>query len=387
MLRHAIPDYRLPRQILDTEIERLLGMGVTLQCNVSIGADISLEELRQRHALLFLGLGAQAGRKLGIPGERGPGVVSGIDYLRQRKNSPVALDFQRVVVIGGGNTAMDAARCALRDGAEVTLVYRRSEHEMPASAAEVRDARAEGVEFRFLSAPTRIIRDGEHLQSVEVQGMRLGKARQQRRPRPIPVEGDIDTLPADLIIAAIAQVPDWQGLDAIAAARDWFDTRADGKLDDDVWAGGDDRSPGIAGAAIAQGRFAAESAHAELRGLPPPEQDLRKPVASGSVRTDYYNDGERLEPPHRIADWRFYPDKEVVATIRAEEAFAEASRCMSCGLCFDCEQCFMYCNGAGFTHVTESRPGNYFVLALDACEGCGKCIEVCPCGYLEARDS
>ena len=78
--------------------------------------------------------------------------------------------------------------------------------------------------------------------------------------------------------------------------------------------------------------------------------------------------------------------KEVVATITSEEAFAEASRCMSCGLCFDCEQCFMYCNGAGFTHVTESRPGNYFVLALDACEGCGKCIEVCPCGYLEARD-
>ena len=386
MLRHAIPDYRLPRDILNTEIERLLGMGVALECNVNIGVDISLDELRERHALLFLGLGAQAGRKLGIPGEPGPGVVSGIDFLRQRKNAPSNLDGKRVLVIGGGNTAMDAARSALRDGADVTLVYRRSENEMPASAEEVRDARAEGVKFRFLSAPTRIVRDGENLQKVEVQGMRLGKPDKRRRWKPIPVEGDIDTLPADLVIAAIAQVPDWHGLDAIAAARDWFDTRPDGKLTDDVWAGGDDRSPGIAGAAIAQGRFAAEAAHAELRDMPPPEPDIREPVDPGSVRTDYYDESQRLEPPHLGAKWRFYPDKEVVATITSEEALAEASRCMSCGLCFDCEQCFMYCNGAGFTHVTESRPGNYFVLALDACEGCGKCIEVCPCGYLEARD-
>jgi NADPH-dependent glutamate synthase beta subunit-like oxidoreductase len=266
---------------------------------------------------------------------------------------------------------------------------------MPASADEIRDARAEGVAFRFLSAPTRIIRDGEDLQKVEVQGMRLGKPDDEGRCRPIPVEGDIDTLPADLVIAAIAQMPDWHGLDAIAAARDWFDTRADGKLTDDVWAGGDDRSPGIAGAAIAQGRFAAEAAHAELRGMPPPEPDIRKPVDPDSVRTDYYSSDARLEPPHLTSkwcsdpdrgNWCSDPDKEVVATITSDEAFAEASRCMSCGLCFDCQQCFMYCNGAGFTRVAKSRPGNYFVLALDACEGCGKCIEVCPCGYLEARD-
>ena len=187
MLRHAIPDYRLPRDVLDTEIKRLLGMGVALECNVTIGVDISLEELRERHALLFLGLGAQAGRKLGIPGERGDGVVSGIDFLRQRKDSPTILDGKRVIVIGGGNTAMDAARSALRDGALVTLVYRRSEHEMPASSEEIRDARAEGVEFRFLSAPTRIIREGEDMQMIEVQGMRLGKPDEEGRCRPIPV--------------------------------------------------------------------------------------------------------------------------------------------------------------------------------------------------------
>ena len=387
MLRHAIPDYRLPRDILDNEIERLLGMGVVLKCNVNIGVDVSFEELRDRHALLFLGLGAQAGRRLGIPGERGSGVISGIDFLRQRKKGPRALDYKRVIVIGGGNTAMDAARSALRDGADVTLIYRRGEEEMPASPEEVRDARAEGVAFRFLSAPTRILRHQANVKWIEVQRMRLGDPDQQGRRRPIPIEDDIETLPADLVITAVAQAPDWQGLDAVAAARDWFDTRADGKLADDVWAGGDDRSPGIASAAVAQGRYAAEAAHAELRGLPAPEPDLRKPVAADSVRADYYDERARLAPQHGIEDWRASPDAEVVSTIASDDAFTQAQRCMSCGLCFDCQQCFMYCNRSGFTRVDESGPGNYFVLALDACEGCGKCIEVCPCGYLEARDA
>ena len=387
MLRHAIPDYRLPRDVLDNEIERLLGMGVVLKCGVNIGIDVSFEELRKRHALLFLGLGAQAGRRLGIPGERGSGVISGIDFLRQRKKAPRALDYKRVIVIGGGNTAMDAARSALRDGAEVTLLYRRGEEEMPASPEEVRDARAEGVAFRFLSAPTRILRHHDNVKWMEVQHMRLGEPDEQGRRRPIPIKDDIETLPADLVITAVAQAPDWQGLDAVAAVRDWFDTRADGKLTDDVWAGGDDRSPGIASAAVAQGRYAAEAAHAELRGLPAPEPDLRKPVAADSVRPDYYDERERVAPAHIGADWRSNPDAEVVATIGSDDAFAQAQRCMSCGLCFDCQQCFMFCNKSGFTRVDESGPGNYFVLALDACEGCGKCIEVCPCGYLEARDA
>lgn len=386
MLRHAIPDYRLPREILDSEIERLLTMGVTIEYGVGIGVDVGLEELRQNHTLLFLGLGAQAGRKLGVSGEHGPGVITGIDFLRQRKIRPAGLDAKRVIVIGGGNTAMDAARGALRDGALVTLVYRRGKEEMPASDDEVREALNEGVEFRFLSAPTRFFHDDKGVQHVEVQRMRLGAPDDQGRRRPIPVDDDTETLPADLVIVAIAQVPDWHGLDAVVAASDWFDTRADGKLSDDVWAGGDDRSPGIASAAIAQGRYAAEAAHAELRGLPPPEADLRRPVNPASVRTDHYDDCEQLARSHNTKDWRNDPEAEIVATIAYDDAVTEAMRCMSCGQCFDCQQCFMYCNGAGFTRIAEPSPGHYFVLDLDACEGCGKCIEICPCGYLEARD-
>ncbi len=388
MLRHAIPDYRLPREVLDAEVRRLLDFGITLRRNVVLGKDVELDELREKHSLIFLGLGAQAARRLGIPGEQGPGVISGIDYLRQRKQRTESLEGKRVLVIGGGNTAIDAARSAQRDGADVTVLYRRSEAEMPALGTELEDARAEGVGFRFLVSPTRIIRDGDALRSVQIQGMRLGEPDEQGRRRPLPIPGKLQDVAADMVIVAVAQAPDWHGLDAVDAAQRWLRTRDDGRLDKDIWAGGDDRGPSIASKAVAQGRLAAESAHAELRGeplasAPPP----RSPIADGAVKTDYYANQQRSEIPRRPQqEWLSDPDAEINQTISYEQASEEAARCMSCGLCFDCQQCFMYCNGSGFTRIEETSPGNYFALSLESCEGCGKCIDLCPCGYLEARD-
>jgi NADPH-dependent glutamate synthase beta subunit-like oxidoreductase len=294
-----------------------------------------------------------------------------------------------VLVIGGGNTAIDAARSARRDGASVTLLYRRSETEMPAAGHEVEDARMEGVEFRFLVAPTLIVRDGSKIQQVQVQEMRLAGADEQGRRRPVPIPGHFQELPADTVIVAVAQAPDWEGMDALPGTQDWLRTREDGKLDENIWAGGDDRGPGIASKAIAQGRLAAESAHAELRGQEKPRaSNVRKTVRSGAVRTDFYCEQQRVAGPRRSQEeWLSDSETEIDQTIGYDQARQEAARCMSCGLCFDCQQCFMYCNAAGFTRIEETRPGSYFALALDACEGCGKCIEVCPCAYLEARDA
>jgi NADPH-dependent glutamate synthase beta subunit-like oxidoreductase len=388
MLRHAIPDYRLPREVLDAEIQRMLDLPISLVRNVQVGSDIEFETLRDRHTLMFLGLGAQAARDLGIPGEKGPGVISGIDYLRQRKQRIASQTGKRVAVIGGGNTAIDAARSARREGAEVTLLYRRSQKEMPAIAHEVQDARTEGVQFRFLVSPTRIVREGVDIRQIEIQKMRLGKADEQGRRRPVPISGELQTLPVDTVIVAVSQAPDWHGMDPIHGGRKWLHTEDDGKLEDNIWAGGDDRGPGIASQAIAQGRLAAEAAHAELRGEPHPgKAPERKAVNAGGVKADFYRDQQRESSPRRSQEgWLCDPEREIDQTIGYEQARREAARCMSCGLCFDCQQCFMYCNGRGFTRIEESRPGYYFALALDACEGCGKCIEICPCGYLEARD-
>jgi NADPH-dependent glutamate synthase beta subunit-like oxidoreductase/NAD-dependent dihydropyrimidine dehydrogenase PreA subunit len=387
MLRHAIPDFRLPREILDAELERLLNLNISLLRNADVGNTISLEKLRDRHALVFLGLGAQAGRMLGIPGETGPGVLSGIEYLRRRKRQPDAMEGKQVLVVGGGNTAIDAARSARRDGAAVTVVYRRSEVEMPAAAAEVTDARAEGVEFRFLLAPLRIVREREAVRSVEVQEMQLGDPDKQGRRRPEPIAGQLHDISADVVIVAVAQAPDWQGMGSITTAEQWLTAEQDGKLGEGVFAGGDDRGPGIASTAVAQGRLAAESAHAQLSGQPLPDRRARpRALERGSVRTDFYPNRSRTSEPRKAQEeWLNDPESEIDLTMDYEQACEEAARCMSCGLCFDCQQCFMYCNGAGFTRVEETSPGNYFALALDACEGCGKCIELCPCGFIEER--
>jgi formate dehydrogenase major subunit len=388
MLRHAIPDYRLPREVLDAEIQRILDMEVKLISGVEAGEDISLEDLKGRHRLLFLGMGAQAGRKLGVEGEAGPGVLSGIDYLTQRKlGLPTGLGV-RVVVVGGGNTAIDAARSARRDGAEVTLVYRRSQEEMPAEQHEVSDAMTEGVRFEFLAAPSRILRDGLALAGVELQRMRLGEPGEDGRQRPVPIPGALVVIEADTILAAVSQEPDWHGIRTDGKDHDWLHTEADGKLADDLWAGGDDVGPGIASRAVAQGRLAAEAAHAKLRGLAPPSQQPTRPAVNpASIKPDYYDAAARNAAARRPqGQWLTDPEREIDQTLTSEQACREASRCMSCGLCFGCQQCFMYCNASGFTRIVEPEPGRYFTMALEACEGCGKCIELCPCGYLESRE-
>jgi formate dehydrogenase major subunit len=388
MLRHAIPDYRLPRAVLDAEVQRILDLNIALVRNVDVGSDIGFHELRDRHTLMFLGLGAQAPRALGIPGEEGPGVISGLSYLRQRKRRIQSQRDTRVIVIGGGNTAIDAARTARREGANVTLLYRRSELEMPAAADEIQDARTEGVEFRFLVSPTRVIREGSAIRGIELQAMRLGDADEEGRRRPVPIPGHIDELPADTVIVAVSQAPDWHGMETLRDTHKWLRTEEDGKLEDNIWAGGDDRGPGIASQAIAQGRLAAEAAHAELRGEPRPAHgQTHSAVRPGVVKTDYYLDRQRTSAPRRPQEeWLADSELEIDQTISNEQACREAARCMSCGMCFDCQQCFMYCNAGGFTRIEETRPGHYFALALDACEGCGKCVEICPCGYLESRD-
>lgn len=388
MLRHAIPDFRLPKAVLDAEIHRVLELPVTLHSNTEVGVDIGFDELRNSHDLVFLGLGAQAARRLGIPGEVGPGVISGIAYLRQRKQRIAVRTGRRVVVIGGGNTAIDAARCARRQGATVTVLYRRSPEEMPAAAHEVEDARREGVDFDFLVSPTQILREADTVRHIEVQEMRLGEPDEQGRRRPDPLPDRKRLLRADTVIVAVSQAPDWNGLGLEQDNHQWLMTEEDGRLAENIWAGGDDRGPAIASQAVAQGRLAAEAAHAELRGEPH-DVDTREfgELRQGDVKADYYRNHERECAVRRPQEeWLDHAELEIDQTLAHEQAHKEAARCMSCGLCFDCEACFMYCNRGGFTRHEESRPGHYFTLLLDACEGCGKCIEVCPSGYLDFRE-
>jgi NADPH-dependent glutamate synthase beta subunit-like oxidoreductase/Pyruvate/2-oxoacid:ferredoxin oxidoreductase delta subunit len=387
MLRYGVPDYRLPQQVLDAEIQKILDLGVELKLNTQVGKDISLEALRARHSSLYLGIGAQMGRGLPIPGGDGPSVWTGSDYLA-RINSGENVDTgASVIVVGGGNSAIDAARCARRGGAEVTILYRRSREEMPAFVHEIEDALEEGVELVLLAAPVRIERDEDGaLKWVQVQRMRLGQPDSSGRRRPEPLAGSEFQLPADTIISAISQVPVLDGLESLDHDGDWLVADARGAVDKNTLVGGDAVSPGIAGDAIIQGRHAAEALHARLRGLDPAEaadpvapevgpEDLR--LASKSCSSAVHE--SRLPGAQRLAAGM----GEVARTINEEQFLAEVERCFSCGSCYGCEQCYMYCTSGCFTRIEEPGPGMYFSLNLDQCKECGKCIEVCPSGFLE----
>lgn len=384
MLRYGVPDYRLPQDVLDAEIRKILDLGVELHLGTQVGRDIALEELRERHHSLYLGIGAQRGQALRIPGSEGPGALTGTEYLA-RINRGETVDLGAcVVVVGGGNTAIDAARCARRGGAEVTLVYRRGREEMPAIAQEVEDALEEGIELKLLTTPVKILRDaGGAVAGVVLQRMELGEPDASGRRSPVPMAGSETELPCEAVVMAVSQVPVLEGLEALDHSGNWLIADEAGAVGQNLLAGGDAVGLGIAGNAIVQGRRAAEALHARLRGQPL-ESDDREEIHGDHVRfaskpAAAATHAPVLEPEQRLGDMR----TEVAGTISESDFLAEVQRCYSCGSCFGCEQCFMYCTAGCYTRLEEPRPGMYFALNLDACEECGKCVEVCPCGFLE----
>jgi NADPH-dependent glutamate synthase beta subunit-like oxidoreductase/Pyruvate/2-oxoacid:ferredoxin oxidoreductase delta subunit len=388
MLRYGVPDYRLPQDILDAEIGRILDLGVELKLNTLVGRDITLEQLRERHDALYLGIGAQMGRGLGLPGEEGPSVWTGTEYL-SRLNRGETIDLgARVLVIGGGNTAVDAARSARRTGAEVSILYRRTRDEMPAVDHEIEDALEEGVEILFLVAPVRIERhaDGQIL-ALEACRMELGEADASGRRRPLEIPGSGFTISTDSLIAAVSQLPELKGLEALNRDGNWLVSDDAGNVGEGMFAGGDALGLGVAGNAISQGRRAAEELHARFTGSRAQRpEDERPRIGPDQVRFDYKPEVPAAQSPKLPGEERVrMGSAEVARTISEEQFLAETERCFSCGTCFGCEQCSMYCTTGCFTKVEEVSQGVYFTLALDECHECGKCVEVCPCGFLEVR--
>lgn len=382
MLYYGIPEYRLPESVLEAEVRRILDLGVALRPGTAVGRDVPLAALRRRHEVLFLGIGAGRGLALGVPGENGAGTWTGVDYLaRVNRGEAVELGCH-VAVIGGGNTAIDAARAARRSGARVTVLYRRTRAEMPAIGAEIEEAVAEGVRIEYLTAPVAIVREDRRVRAVVVRCMELGAPDASGRRIPVPVPGSEHELPVDSVVAAVSQQPDWEGLSEVEPAKVWMDSAVDTELASRVWTGGDTRGLGIAGEAVLQGRLAAEAAHGRLQGVVLPAMARPEALRAGAVKPDVYPAPAPVTPPRTGVDWSRDPDAELEDTISEEEFLREASRCFSCGLCYGCEQCFMFCTAGAFVRLPLGSPGAYFGLRRDLCLGCGKCTDLCPCGFL-----
>lgn len=384
MLRYGIPSYRLPRHILDAEIGRILRLGIEIQTETAIGKDISYQQVRDNYDAIFIGIGAHQGARLGCPGEDAENVLSGVEFLRQANaGKPVQLGT-RVIVVGGGDTAIDAARVALRLGSRVTILYRRTRQEMPAIEEEITGAEEEGIEFRFLAAPIEVIKESGRAVALRCQEMELGEPDESGRRRPAPIAGREFTLEAESIVAAVSQRPDFRGLESLADGG-WAKAGDDGATSDEsTYAGGDVMSLGLVTTAIYQGRRAAEAIHRRFRGPEAKQEDKSPIVKSDRVLLQWYKEALRHQAAKDgVPERQAKPWDEFTPSLSEADAIAEAQRCMSCGSCFDCGSCWSYCQDQAV--IKPVTPGEPYRFKLEFCNGCNKCKENCPCGLIEMR--
>jgi len=384
MLRYGIPDYRLPQDVLDAEIDRILEMGVELQLNKAVGNDVSLDDLRKEYKAVFVAIGAHQGIELRVEGEDAPNVITGIDFLH-RINAGETVDVgNKVLVIGGGDTAIDAARVSRRLGADVTIVYRRTRPEMPAIDEEIDGADLEDVEIHYLAAPIEIYKENGKAVGMKCQQMELGEPDSSGRRRPVPIEGETFDLDFTCLITAVSQAPDFSGFESLIEGRDWikvdekFETKIEG-----VYAGGDNTNLGLVIDAIAHGRAAASAIDALIEAAEDRAAESPKDVIrAAKMQLGYYKESQpvpRRELPveDRLKDMV----SEIMFTHSEEGVLDEARRCMSCGKCFDCGTCWSFCQDNAI--VKPLIKGEEYKCKLEFCTGCKKCSEVCPCGYIE----
>ncbi len=397
LMRLGIPSYRLPRDVLEREIEAIAALGVEMRTSVRLGDNLHWQDLEQYPAV-FIAVGQHSSRRLNVPGEGSQGVLSGLEFLRRVNLGERVAVGPRVAVIGGGNTAMDSARSALRLGAsKVSVLYRRSRHEMPAVADEVEETEQEGINIDFLTAPVRVLANGSAVCKLQCVRMRLGAPDESGRRRPEPISGSEYTLEVDTVIAALGQETDlalWRdqvqvehGLLLSSNATEVAPLRQ-GALRKGVFVGGDAATGfGTVAHAVGSGKRAALAIDRYLRGetlegFPPLSQAMRV-VASDidptvvhfeDLNLAYFQEEPRTPQAQRAAAERVKDLSEVNLGFTADQTQREAERCFSCGTCNECDTCWLYCPDVCILH----RDGSGYEVNYNYCKGCGICAQECP---------
>jgi heterodisulfide reductase subunit A-like polyferredoxin len=359
MLTLGIPAYRLPREIIDEEIDVLRALGVEFQTGVDLGTDVTIGQLRdQGYGAFFMAIGSQECKLLGIEGEDYDGVWPGVDYL-MRTNLGETIDLgDKVAVIGGGNVAMDAVRTALRKGSrQPFILYRRSEAEMPANAEEIEECREEGIEIMTLTNPIRVIAENGRVTGIACIRMQLGEPDDSGRRRPEPIDGSEFTIAVDAVVPAIGQESDWACLtdECACTLSDWGTMIVDPITlqteDPDIFAGGDAVSgPATVVEAIAAGKHAAESirrylCHEDMSdGRDEPLPVVEDVDTSGALPM------ARQPMPLADAQQRKTSYDEVQLGFDEAAVKQEVQRCLECGICSECYQCVSACLAGAVCH-------------------------------------
>jgi NADPH-dependent glutamate synthase beta subunit-like oxidoreductase len=375
MMRFGIPKYRLPREVLDAEIERIFELGVVFEPNAKVD-DVREARAAGNFDAVFLAVGAHLAKRAYIPAGSAARMLDAVSVLRSMESGEKPLLGRRVVVYGGGNTALDVARTARRLGAEdAILVYRRTREVMPAHASELEEALEEGVLVKWLSTITQAAEGSITIEQMELD--EHGKARPT---------GRFETLAADSVVLALGQDVDLSLLDGVPGLE-----IEDGvvKVGPDMQTGcpglfaGGDMVPGerTVTVGIGHGKLAARHIDAWLRGttwVHPPSHEL---ATFDKLNPWYYADAPRSKAPTLDMIRRQSTFEEVVHGLDETTAQFEARRCLSCGNCFECDNCYGVCPDNA---VVKLGPGERYAFQYDYCKGCGLCVSECPCGAIRS---
>jgi NADPH-dependent glutamate synthase beta subunit-like oxidoreductase/Pyruvate/2-oxoacid:ferredoxin oxidoreductase delta subunit len=377
LMRYGIPAYRLPRPVLDAEIERIVALGVEVHCGTSLQTATDLEQLRARHDVVYLALGAARAKTLPQLPAAAPWLMQGADYLARCSNGEAPPLGQRVVVVGGGSSAMDVARSARRNGCSVTVVALEARAAMPAQRAEVQEALEEGV----LLCDSTMLRgvSGDGPLTLECMRVHFEPGAAGEPPRIEPAASGSFTRAADAVLTAIGQDADLSPFPQTASAGGLL--RVDGQQATalpGVWAGGDVTSMArFLSEAVGMGKRAAIDIDRALRNAPRAQDVAQPPTSLQEIATWYHPKGRRPQERLLGVEERLAGAAEVQLAMSAEEVAAEAARCFSCGSCTSCDNCFQFCPDLAVSH----GPAGYSVLT-DYCKGCGICVRECPTGSM-----
>jgi NADPH-dependent glutamate synthase beta subunit-like oxidoreductase len=376
MMRFGIPKYRLPRAVLDAEIARIVALGVTIALNSKVD-DVLAAKRDGRFDAVFLAVGAHIAKRAYLPAGSAGKMLDAVAFLRSMEGEERPLLGRRVVVYGGGNTALDVARTAKRLGAEESvIVYRRTREKMPAHDAELEEALQEGVLVKWLST---IREAGES--SITVEKMTLDE-KGMAQPT-----GEFETLEADSVVLALGQDVDLALLDGVPGLEiDGGVVKVDANMmtgHAGIFAGGD-MVPGerTVTVGIGHGKLAARNIDAWLRGetwTHPPRHEI---ASFDKLNTWYYSDAPKAQRPVLDMVRRQSTFEEVVGGFDPATAQFEARRCLSCGNCFECDNCYGVCPDNA---VIKLGAGNRYAFNYDYCKGCGLCVSECPCGAIRTQ--
>lgn len=405
ILRYGIPAYRLPKKILDKEIKAIKDIGVRFKCKTVIGKDRDWKSLESFDAV-FIGVGCHKERVLFDTDKDIKGLYCSLDYLTLTAKKKLKPIVNKTIVIGGGNSAIDAARTAVRMGNSVTIYYHRTENEMPAFKDEIDDAKKEGVSFEFLAKPLDLVVRKGKVEKIKFIRTRLGPKDDSGRKRPVPIKGSEYMVKANTVITAVGETLDADLLPSDLSAVSWkINTDSFGATNlPNIFSGGDAacEEHNIA-QAIGSGKASACAIDAMLANLDitsmkeritigntdrisaaqyimaraeaESDQSSRQVPEYSAINTAYFTHQPRSKKKSMSVQKRLAGFGEVVKSFSETAALSEINRCFHCGVCTHCDNCLTFCPDVS---IIKQPDGQGYDVDLDYCKGCGICVNECP---------